>query len=393
VRSIADGYSVRVETVDDRYAEAYGDTRIAAGVASGFGGIAFIVAMVGLYRVDDRPSDGEPGRVVDWRSARRYLHFRQPAGRSSVAIPRRVASMLALTVGLAACGSDPVAPTAPTPAPAPVVVPPGLSPVLTGMLNGLQAHITESIAYNRDLLPRNPQSTAQLQAKIAMLENPSLAAEIIQGQRWVEGQAGSLGGPPIAIATVFPLEFMRADAAQVIGTLESSVPPLETFFAIAFPAPSIRVWYGFALGNRGGGGVIHTEDRTTYEGRTGPNRLPYDAILGHELAHSYISNEMLTQFLELYLYNVIRTGSIDPAVWVFTRDWVPDQSSNAGLAAVLDVYQLLGHDAMARAYRAVYPLRPPYGQPLSPAVIQAFVDQAPADARDLVAAKLATIVF
>ena len=51
MRSIADGYSVRVKTVDDRYAEAYGDTRIAAGVASGFGGIAFIVAMAGLYGV------------------------------------------------------------------------------------------------------------------------------------------------------------------------------------------------------------------------------------------------------------------------------------------------------------------------------------------------------
>jgi hypothetical protein len=214
VRSIADGYSVRVETVDDRYAEAYGDTRIAAGVASGFGGIAFIVAMVGLYRVDDRPSDGEPGRVVDWRSARRYLHFRQPAGRSSVAIPRKVASMLALTVGLAACGSDPVAPTAPTPAPAPVVVPPGLSPVLTGMLNGLQAHITESIAYNRDLLPRNPQSTAQLQAKIAMLENPSLAAEIIQGQRWVEGQAGRHPRPRAG-----PLLHLERDADAVPGAL------------------------------------------------------------------------------------------------------------------------------------------------------------------------------
>jgi putative ABC transport system permease protein len=51
MRSIASGYTVRVGTIDDRYAEAYGDTRIAAGVASGFGGIAFIVAMVGLYGV------------------------------------------------------------------------------------------------------------------------------------------------------------------------------------------------------------------------------------------------------------------------------------------------------------------------------------------------------
>jgi predicted permease len=51
VRSVAQGYSVRVETMDERYAEAYGDTRLAAGIASGFGASAFLIAMVGLYGV------------------------------------------------------------------------------------------------------------------------------------------------------------------------------------------------------------------------------------------------------------------------------------------------------------------------------------------------------
>jgi len=51
VRSIAPGYSVRVETMNDRYVEAYGDTRLAAGVASGFGAMAFVIAMAGLYGV------------------------------------------------------------------------------------------------------------------------------------------------------------------------------------------------------------------------------------------------------------------------------------------------------------------------------------------------------
>jgi ABC-type antimicrobial peptide transport system permease subunit len=51
VRSIAQGYAIRAETMDGRYAEAYGDTRLAAGIAGGFGATAFVVAMVGLYGV------------------------------------------------------------------------------------------------------------------------------------------------------------------------------------------------------------------------------------------------------------------------------------------------------------------------------------------------------
>ena len=42
---------------------------------------------------------------------------------------------------------------------------------------------------------------------------------------------------------------------------------------------------------------------------------------------------------------------------------------------MLDVYQSIGDDTMARAYRAIQPLNPPYGSPLSSTVIQTFVDQ------------------
>jgi hypothetical protein len=51
IRSIADDCLVRVETMDERYVRAHGDLRIAAGLASAFGAVAFLVAMVGLYGV------------------------------------------------------------------------------------------------------------------------------------------------------------------------------------------------------------------------------------------------------------------------------------------------------------------------------------------------------
>ena len=261
------------------------------------------------------------------------------------------------------------------------------------MVDGLSAYISSALAENQDLLPRNPQSAAQLQAKIAMLQNPSLAADIINGRRWAEGQVTSMSGRTIPIVTVFPLEVMRGEAGLAIRTLEPVLPLLEGFLNTAFPTSSVRIWYGFKIGNTGGGGFIYSEDRTTYESRTGPSRLPFDAILGHELGHSYFGNEALNQFLELYTYNVPRTGSVAPSAWIFVRDWTPGLSINQNAAALLDVYQLIGHDAMARAYRAIRPLSPPYGSPLSAAVIQAFVGQVPPAQQSQVTEKLGRITF
>jgi predicted permease len=50
-RAQAPGCVVRGSALDDRYAELYGDTRLAAAVTSGFGALAFVVAMAGVYGV------------------------------------------------------------------------------------------------------------------------------------------------------------------------------------------------------------------------------------------------------------------------------------------------------------------------------------------------------
>ena len=112
-----------------------------------------------------------------------------------------------------------------------------------------------------------------------------------------------------------------------------------------------------------------------------------------ELAHSYVSNESLTQFLEMYAFNAVLTGSTDLRVWIFTRDYVPLSGENRDSAALLDGYALLGHEPMSRAYKAVPPLRPPYGEPLSAAARQVFVDQAPETMKAQVAEKVARITF
>lgn len=305
----------------------------------------------------------------------------------------------ALALVLTGCGGPAPTPAsapapAPTPTPAsspsPAPSPPAgpLSATVTSMLAALPAYLVSVLAENQELLPRNPQSATYIQAKIAMLQDPTLAAAIRDGRRWAESASSRT-----PIACVFPLESMRSEANLAVATLEPVLPLLEEFFAKPFPTPAVRVWYGFKIGNTGGGGAIYSEDRTTYETRTGPTRLPFDAILSHELGHSYIGNESLNQFLELYAYNVIRTGSRSPSAWTFVRNWVPSLATNQDVAAMLDVYQLIGYDAMARAYRAIQPLNPPYGSPLSSTVIQAFVDQVSPEHRSQVTDKLRRVTF
>lgn len=303
---------------------------------------------------------------------------------------RSLLTACALVLALTGCGgSSPSAPT-PAPTPTPATTPPAgsLSATVTTMLDALPAHITSVLAENQDLLPRNPQSASYIQAKIAMLQDPNLATAIRNDRRWAESASSR-----IPIACVFPLESMRSEANLAVTTLEPVLPLLEEFFAKSFPTPAVRVWYGFKIGNTGGGGAIYSEDRTTYETRTGPNRLPFDAILSHELGHSYIGNESLDQFLELYTYNVIRTASRVPSAWTFVRNWVPGLATNQDVAAMLDVYQLIGDDAMVRAYRAIQPLNPPYGSPLSSTVIQTFVDQVLPEHRSQVTDKLRRVTF
>jgi len=54
---------------------------------------------------------------------------------------------------------------------------------------------------------------------------------------------------------------------------------------------------------------------------------------------------------------------------------------------------LIGRDAMSGAYRTLYSMKPPYGQPLSSDCKQVFVDQAPAAVKTQVASIVANITY
>ncbi len=90
---------------------------------------------------------------------------------------------------------------------------------------------------------------------------------------------------------------------------------------------------------------------------------------------------------------MLHTGSPSVQTWVFTRGYSGPASTNSDVAALLDVYQLIGSEAMAAGYRAVLPHKPRYGSPLSDAVKQACVQTLSPSLRDQVFAKLSAVTF
>lgn len=266
----------------------------------------------------------------------------------------------------------------------PETVRPVLSLISDYLFNTLQNEVLS--------LPLNPHSTAFMQAKIDIMRKPGLGGEILEQGRWVETSIATRAGETVPLMAIFPVEGMRTEAVQYLDLIKAGVPVLEEFFDLTFPTQNaIRMWYGFKTGMSGGGGMINVEDRTAYDARTQGRALPYESGIIHELGHSYVGSESLTQFLEVYGDNVLRTGSRDIAKWTFTRSWTPMRAENEGVHALLDVYRMIGPDAMAAGFRAVVPLRPPYGQPLTAAMQQVFVDAAPAALKDAVAAKMARV--
>ena len=319
---------------------------------------------------------------------------------------RRACSALLSATALAATiscgGSSATAPTSATTTPTnsggiivwpQPAIPPGLSSSLTTMLQGLTVYFAQALTSLQTDLPRNPQLASQFQAKIVILQNEQLAVDIVNAHRWFEGQATSTNARVVPIIVVFPVEGMRVEAADAVHALEPTMPLLERFYNLPLPVSVVRVWYGFVLGNSSGGGTIYSEDRSGYELRTTSTRLPYDAILTHELGHTYMGHESLNQFLEPYTYNAVRGASTDVRSWSYTRSWSPGAPSNTGVSALLDICQLIGFDAMQTAYRAIYPLHPAYGAVLSPNVIDAFVASVPLAQQPAVRAKLDSVGF
>jgi hypothetical protein len=259
------------------------------------------------------------------------------------------------------------------------------------MYEQLPTYLSSALVDMQALLSRNPQHAARIQAKIALLQRRTLITEMNRQRTFEERMFASVDGRNLQVAALFPDVRMRDEASLALARIGQALPLLEEFMQRPFPGGGIRLWYGFVVGNSGGNGVVDIEDRSSYDML--PGIAPYDAILGHELAHSYIGNETLTQFLEMYVYNRLlgRGEMLDS--WTFTRGYSGMNDMNQDSALVLDVYLLVGPRAMSSAYAAASLLGAPYGQPLPTLVVEAFVERAPIEARPEIRSKLLRIDF
>ena len=261
------------------------------------------------------------------------------------------------------------------------------------MFAGLEAMIADAIAKNEGAIPNNPHNASLLVSKNQMMRQPGFADGIRSNAQYVEGSASARSGRGVPIIAIFAQEHMRADAGSAVRTVEQAFPVLESFVRSHYSFSAAWIWYGFVIGAFGGNGQVYIEDRGTYEARTGQTRLPHEAMLIHEHAHSYVGSEALTQFLEAYVFNFLRTGSERVPDWLLTRQYSPFDSANVDLAALLDVYQMIGADAMSRGYEAILPHKPPYGSPLTESAKQAFAAVVPEEFRSQVLAKLSAVTF
>lgn len=257
----------------------------------------------------------------------------------------------------------------------------------------LEKAISNALWCMEDSLPKNPNLTELMTARISLLKNPDLYNNIISNDFFVVDFVSSVNKRQIPIVAAFPIANMRNEASDAVQIIKKSLPVLEGFMANPFPIDRFFIWYGFSIGNSGGGGEITMEDKTTYQARWKQPMMPYEPILCHELSHSYIGHEGLNQFLEIYTYNMIKVNSVSFKDWTYLRDYKTWQGTKTGYAALLDVYQLIGLDPMKNAYRTIYQIKPAYGQPLSSTCKQAFVDQAPSNLKSQLANIVANITY
>ncbi len=189
----------------------------------------------------------------------------------------RITKAVALTCSLmlSACGGSPAGPSETRPPATPT--PAGPTATTQSMLSGLEDYISWQLRELQEMLPRNPHNATQIQAKIALLQRPTLPAEVRTDKLYVEGSIPSIGGAAIPVSVVFALEALRGEAAEGLREIEAVCPILEGFLTTPFPSASVRMWYGFKVGNSGGGGVLYMEDKGTYASRPG-DKMPYDPI-------------------------------------------------------------------------------------------------------------------
>lgn len=259
----------------------------------------------------------------------------------------------------------------------------------------LPVQISIALDENITQFENNPSAAHAplLLIKINLLQNPNLATEIVNNRYYISFKLNSIDNRRIPFTTFFISEEMRGGANFMMDTYKIAFPILENFMQTPISCANIDIRYGFTLTNSNNGCFLNLDDKETLEAMANLyfdspyTQTLFERVFLHELTHKYIGNEQLNKFLEQYIFNVINTNSTDTQLWIYPYGpYIPLNASNEGLYALYDIYQLIGVQGMSNAYRRLGELYPPYNAPLSADCKQAFIDQAPSNLKEQVAA-------
>jgi hypothetical protein len=170
----------------------------------------------------------------------------------------------------------------------------------------------------------------------------------------------------IPIVIIYPQIDMRNTVENISILLSQTIYRLEKIFG-EYPEPDLFILYGFSLDTNS---IIQLEDKETFDER---NRelielnqgviggiINWHQLLPHELSHSYFESEAITQFLEIYIINLITQNSSDTRDWKSGRnDWTFNDEGyieleNYGSPGLLKIYNLIGQEKMELLLNELY---------------------------------------
>ena len=247
-------------------------------------------------------------------------------------------------------------------------------PYIIEAIHDLKQKIAQQISWMQDsenvykTRVNDPETLSQIEGKLILLQKENLAHNIIEDKLFVVNYA-LYGDKKTVIVATFPSAEMRENVLYTTEKIKVGLPKLENFVG-HFPYDKLQVWYGFVIGNRGGGGKVLIEDRENYEFRRykdpklTPLISPFEAVPYHEIAHTYFHKEGIVQFLDMYMYNVVETNSVLPRDWNYLRGGLyKDESGEvvvkpdtkiSGYLALMEIYQLISHDNTSNALKTYY---------------------------------------
>ena len=212
---------------------------------------------------------------------------------------------------------------------------------------------------------KNDTNSKYWERKLIILKDEELLSNIIHQELYLSyTYQGNYDDIPIII--FYPSLDMKQNVDSVVYLINHIIYELENIFG-KYPDSDVLILYGFTLDTDS---LISMEDKMTFYERTSERHAIEQDVIGevynwyqlfaHELSHSYFASESLTQFLDVYLINIITFNSSDTREWDSGRNgWIFDNDGyidldDYGSPGLLKIYNIIGQNNMMRLLNELY---------------------------------------